>query len=147
MVRALEGEHDVDVVSLSEVPHLTADVLGGFAFCLLVGEDGQCQFLVDDVNELLVGFNSSSRDDDAIGGEVSCLEFLDDVGSEVVDIAPEALDGHSESLAAVGCLEDAIGEDLVAAEEGLQFVGVGVLVHADTGGDVVLGLEGRIGHH
>jgi hypothetical protein len=95
VVRALEGKHDVDVVCLSEVPHLTANVLGGFAFCLLVGEDGQGQFLVNHVNELLMGFNSSSRNDDAIGGEVGCLEFLDDVGSEVVDIAPQALDGHS----------------------------------------------------
>ena len=40
VVCSLEGEHDVDVVCLSEVPYLTANILGSFAFCLLAGENG-----------------------------------------------------------------------------------------------------------
>lgn len=144
---SFEGQHNMDVIGFSQVPDLSTDVFGDFAFGGLGGEDGGGEFLIDDVNKFLMGFNSCSRDDDPLGGEVGGLEFLDDVGGEIVDVAPETLDGHSESLSAESCLEDAIGEDLVAAEEGLQLVGVGVLVHADAGGDVVLGFEGRISDH
>ena len=75
------------------------------------------------------------------------LEFLDDVSSEVVDVAPVALDGVSETAPAKGSLVDVILEDLISSEEGLQFMGIGVFVHTDRGGDEVLGFEGAISHH
>lgn len=144
---ALEGQHDVDVVGFSQVSHLAADVFRRLALGLLSGQDGGGELLVDNINKLFVGFNSGGRDYDAVGGKIRGLELLDDVRSEVVNIAAEALNGHAEPLAAVGGLEDAVSEDLVAAEEGLQLVGVGVLVHAHAGGDVVLGLEGGVSDH
>ena len=75
------------------------------------------------------------------------LEFLDDVSSEVVDVAPVALDGVSETAPAKSSLVDVILEDLISSEEGLQFMGISVFVHTDRGGDEVLGFEGAIGHH
>ena len=78
---------------------------------------------------------------------MSGLEFLDDVSGEVVDVAPVALDGISETAPAIGNLVDMILEDLVAPEEGLQFMGVGIFVHSNRGGDEILGLEGAISHH
>jgi len=72
---------------------------------------------------------------------------LDDAGSEVVDVAPETLDGVAQSIFSVGCLVDVILEDLVAAQESFQLVGVGVLVHAHTCGHEVLRLEGTVCDH
>ena len=78
---------------------------------------------------------------------MSCLEFLDDVSSEVVDVGPVALDGIAKSFASVGSLVDGVLEGLVASEEGLKFVSIGIFVHAYAGGDEILGLEGAVGNH
>ncbi len=69
------------------------------------------------------------------------------MSSEVVDVAPESLDGHAEVLPSESGLEDGISEDLIASEEGLELVGVGVLIHSYAGGDEVLGFEGRVCDH
>lgn len=142
MVGSLEGKNNMDVIGFRQVSNLSTDIFGGFAFGRLGWEDSGGEFFIDDVNKFLMGFNSCSGDDDPFGGEVSSLEFLNDMSSKVVDIASEPLDGHSETLSAECCLEDAISEDLIASEEGLQLVGVGVLVHTDASRDIVLGLEG-----
>ena len=67
--------------------------------------------------------------------------------SEIVDVAPVSLERVAEVIASIGHLVDVILEDLISTQEGLQLVTVGVLVHAYTAGDEVLGLEGTVGHH
>lgn len=87
--------------------------------------------MADDINEFLMSFNSSSSNDNAFGVEDSGLEFLDDVGAEVVHVASEPLNWHSEVASSEGSLEDVVGEDLISAQMGLQLVAVGVFVHSD----------------
>jgi len=61
--------------------------------------------------------NSSSSNDNFVRGDAFCLEFLDDLSSEIANIVSISLNGHAQSFAAIGSLEDVISENFISAQE------------------------------
>ncbi len=98
----------------------------------------------DQINELLVALNSGAANEDPVWSDVLQLELLEGEGGEVVDVALEALHGEAEALQAVGGLKDDIREFLALVDQGVDFVGVFVLIGADLGGNDGSGLQGAV---
>lgn len=147
VVGTFEGQHQMDIVGLSQVSHLTSDVGCSLALTGSVAKDGGAQLVVDEVDKFFMVLDTSCRDDDAFRGQSGSLEFLDEVGSEVVDVRSVAEEGVAEVLGAIGSLVNSILEGFISSEEGLQFMSVCVLVHTNCGGNEVLWFEGRICDH
>ncbi len=83
-----------------------------------------------DINELFVCFNSSTSNDNTFRVKDSSLEFLNDIGAEIVDIASKSLNRHSKVASSKGSLENIICENLISAQMRLKLVAVGVFVHS-----------------
>ena len=72
---------------------------------------------------------------------------MDDACTEIIDVAPQSLNGVAQSVLSIGSLVYVVLEDLIATQESLQFMSVGVFVHADAGRDEVFRFEGAVCHH
>jgi len=75
------------------------------------------------------------------------LEFLDYIDVQVADVASVTLDGVSKASSSVGSLINSILELLIASQEIFQLMTSGILVHTNTAGDIVFGLEGTVCYH
>lgn len=121
----------MDVVGLSQVSHLTSDVDCSLTLTGSVVQDGGAQLVVDEVDKFFMVLNTSCRDDDAFRGQSGSLEFLDEMGSEVVDVGSIAEEGVTEVLGAIGSLVNSVLEGFISSKEGLQLMSVCVLVHTN----------------
>lgn len=101
----------------------------------------------DEVDELLVVLDTGTADVDLAWGDGFHLEFLEDVGSEVVGVICETSQWHTETLLTEGSSHDVVVEGFTSLDVLVELVGVLVLLNTDRGGDNRAGLESAISHH
>ena len=147
MVGSLKSQNDMNVVGLGKISDFSSHVFGCSSFVAIVVQNGRVEFIVDQIDKLVVVLDTSCRDDYFFGAESWGLELLDHVGSEVVDVWSQSVNGIAQIASAESCLVDVVLEDFVAAQESFQLVGVGILIHTNACGDEVLGLESTVSYH
>lgn len=139
-VGSLKGKCSMEVSRVSVIPDLSTNVVDGGRsldfIALLFGlswQAGPRQLIVHQVNKLLMVLDTSSADDDSVGGEVLILEFLEDVSSEVGHVVLVSVERHTKATGAIGQVEYTVVKGLVATVLGIQLVSVVVFVDADVG--------------
>ena len=147
MVGSLKSQNDMNVVGLGKISDFSSHVFGCSSFVAIAVQNGRVEFIVDQIDKLVVVLYTSCRDDYFFGAESWGLELLDHVGSEVVDVWSQSVNGIAQIASAESCLVDVVLEDFVAAQESFQLVGVGILIHTNACGDEVLGLESTVSDH
>ena len=137
----------MDVISFTKISNFTSNIFSSFSFRSWVIKDGCAEFFVHYINKFFMTFNSSCRNDDSSWGKGRCLEFLNDISLEVVDVASRSLNWITKISSSKSGLMNMIMEDLIASKQSLKFMSVWVFVHTYTGGDEVFGLECAICNH
>jgi len=86
MVCSLKCQNNMNVVGLSKISNFSSHVFGYISFVVIVVQNGWVEFIIDQINKLVMVLDTSCRDDYSIGIESRGLELLDHIGSEVVDV-------------------------------------------------------------
>ena len=151
VIRCLEGERNVRRVRVAPGARLTADVLGGLALELVLG-DGEhlTESLLNEVDVLVVVLDTGGNNEALARGHVVHDKLLEHARVNVVDVVGETESGHAERVVAVGgSLEELslAGEGVELGQVVEEVVRLLVLGARDVGGKDTAGLESDINEH
>lgn len=134
-VSSLEVEGDSNRVILSQVSNFSSLILSSLSSLSTVSSWDIGEFVLNQINELLVVIDTSSGDENFAWGDILELELLEDVARKISDVSLESLNWETESLKSVGGSENGIVEILTSLQELVEFVGVLVLGLSDFSGN------------
>lgn len=134
-VSSLEVEGDSNRVILSQVSNFSSLILSSLSSLSTVSSWDIGEFVLNQINELLVVIDTSSGDENFAWGDILELELLEDVAGKISDISLESLNWETESLESVGGSENGIVEILTSLQELVEFVRVLVLGLSDFSGN------------
>ena len=69
MVGSLKSQNDMNVVGLGKISDFSSHVFGCSSFVAIVVQNGRVEFIVDQIDKLVVVLDTSCRDDYFFGAE------------------------------------------------------------------------------
>ena len=147
VIGSLEGKGNMNWRWFSQVSDLSTDISWLWSLSWLWWKLGEEHFFVDQIDEFLVVFDSWGSDYDSVRGNLGILEVLDDVSSQVSDVALVAVKFVSKAWLTEGGSVDGVVEGLISTQMSIKLVALFVFINTDWGGNEVFRFEGAVSHH
>lgn len=102
---------------------------------------------LNELNEFLVIFNTSSSNEDSVGVDVFKLELLEDVGVQVFIVVGGAVEWVSEASVSVGSLEEGVVDQMASLQQSFEFVLVVHFAHGSISSNDGSWLKSAVSDH